>query len=449
MTDAIGERFFRHEHGRLLAVLVRRFGAARLEAVEDAVQWALLAAVETWPRQGLPDRPSAWLYRVAHNRITGALRTEGRRARLLAHEHDDDPVGWSAPEAVLPHEVGDAMLHMLLVCCDPEISRESQLVLALETLCGFDVSEIAERLFTSEASVYKRKSRARARLRMRPLDVDADLSNAELMARVPTVLAVLYAMFTEGHLSSRADGAVSTELCDEAGRLATLLAEHPIGARPEAFALVALMHLHAARLPARCDGAGGLILLEHQDRQRWDPDRIALGMRWLQRSAAGDRLSRYHAEAAIAAEHCMAPSLDQTRWDRIVACYERLEAGGASPIHRLNRAVATAQWRGPSAGLAVLDGLAAPAWLAESHLLHAVLADLHRRCGHHDLATEHRRRALAAAPSEAIHRLLRHRLGDPEGEGEGRRAPAKASAWAEIDVEVEGSRRGTRRSTRA
>src|SRR5262245_7798985 len=192
---------------------------------------------------------------------------------------------------------------MMFACCDDAIPVESQLAIALKTLCGFDVREIAERLFTSEANVYKRLGRARSRLRQLGSLPD-DLTGAQFSSRLSVVQGILYLLFTEGYLSSHAEGAIRRDLCDEAKRLTLILAEHPVGGTPETFALLALMHLHAARMSARQDGAGGLLLLEEQDRALWDRQEIFVGLSWLARSATGDNLSRYHAEAGIAAEHC-------------------------------------------------------------------------------------------------------------------------------------------------
>lgn len=212
------------------------------------------------------------------------------------------------------------------------------------------------------------------------------------------------------HLSSHAEMAIRRELCDEAIRLATILAEHPAGQSPETFALLALMQLHAARMTARQDSSGGLLLLEEQDRELWDRQRIRIGLEWLAKSSQGDRFSRYHAEAGIAAEHCLAPSFRETRWDRVVECYALLERIAPSALHRLNRAVAVAEWRGPAEGLAVLAGFEPPTWLAGSYLWAAVLADLHRRGGDADAASRYREIACNSAPSPAVKELLQRRL---------------------------------------
>lgn len=405
-TPQLTEHFFRHEYGRLVAMLSRRVGMLHLETIEDAVQSALLAAFESWTTGGTPENPSAWLFRVAHNNAVEELRRRARRERLL------DKEGAARTEGIetefLTGNLQDDLLRMLFFCCDSSIPIESQLAIALKTLCGFDVSEIAERLFTTEANVYKRLGRARNRLRELPLEPD-QLTAEQLSSRLPAVQSVLYLIFTEGYLSHAAP-AIRRELCDEAKRLALLLAEHPAGRTPETFALLALMHLHAARLSARQDGSGGLLLLEEQDRVHWDQRQVQIGLAWLARSAQGDVFSRYHAEAGIAAEHCLAPTFDETRWDRIVECYALLERLAPSALHRLNRAVAVAQWRGPTEGLALLEGFEPPAWLAGSYMWAAVLADLYRRCGRDELAQRYRDAAIGSAPSPAIRDVLKRRL---------------------------------------
>lgn len=286
---------------------------------------------------------------------------------------------------------------------------ESQIVFALKILCGFGIREIAHRLFTSDANVYKRLGRARSRLREFPPHVD-ELSGNQCASRLPAVNKILYVLFTEGYLSSHPEMAIRRELCDEAIRLALNLSEHPVGQIPETFALLALMHLHVARMTGRQAGAGGLLLLEEQDRSLWDQQGIQVGMEWLAKSAKGDGFSRYHAEAGIAAEHCLAPSFQETRWDKVVECYALLEQLAPSPIHKLNRAVAVAEWRGPEAGLAVLQGFEPPSWLVGSFLWSAVLADLHQRKGNVRSAKDYRDDALKSAPTSAIKRLFQRRL---------------------------------------
>jgi RNA polymerase sigma factor (sigma-70 family) len=426
------EHFFRHEYGRVVAQLAHRVGVRHIELVEDAVQSALVAALTTWVAKELPRDPGAWLYRAACNHLVGDLRRDAGRRQILESAADDIARA-AAEDPAATHfagEVRDDLLRMLFVCCDEAIPRESRLVLALKTLCGFNTAEIALRLFTSEANVHKRLERARNRLRessadpswSRPLSRFAracgGLASPPLEAlrtRLASVHEVLYLLFNEGFLSAHVESAIRRELCDEALRLATLLAEHPVGAVPETFALLALMHLHVARFAARIDGSGGLLLLEEQDRRLWDHERMRVGAEWLARSASGDAFSRYHAEAGIAAEHCFAPSFRETRWKEIADLYAMLERVAPSPLHTMNRAVAVAELQGPAAALALLDGMVPPTWLEGSYLWDAVLGDLHRRVGHTEAFHRHRARALSAAPTDAVRELLRRRWSDALG----------------------------------
>jgi RNA polymerase sigma factor (sigma-70 family) len=409
-TPALVEHFFRRDYGRVVAMLVRRAGVHHLQLVEDAVQHALMAALETWTRDGLPADPGGWIYKVGWHRAVQDLRKNARQRTILeAWPSDAFHDAEESPDPPLAEEIRDDMLRMLFVCCEEAIPRESQIVLALKILCGFSTQEIALRLFISEANVHKRLGRARERLRETPADLEQSPME-KLSSRLPTVHAVLYLLFNEGYLSAQAEQAIRRELCEEAVRLATLVAEHPVGAVPESFALLALMHLHSARLEARLGEAGDLLLLEEQDRSLWNQESIASGMEWLRRSAKGNVFSRFHAEAAIAAEHCLAPAYSETRWQEIAGLYAMLEQVAPSPLHALNRAVAVAEWQGPAAGLAILERVSAPASLTDSYLWQAVLGDLNQRAGHVDLAQLHGERASRAAPTPAIRDALRRRF---------------------------------------
>ena len=369
-----------------------------------------MSALTSWVAKGKPEDPEAWLYHVAHNHLIGVLRKDAGRLRILEgarHEMTaaaDDP---ASPR--FGDDVDDELLRMLFVCCDDAIPRDSRLVLALKTLCGFSTAEIALRLFLSEANVLKRLGRARDRLRAFPPDFDA-LPLPALQSRLASVHVVLYLLFNEGYLSAQSDRTIRREMCEEAIRLTTLLAKHQVGATPETFALLALMHFHSARLTARLDVMGGLVLLEEQDRSLWDRDQMRLGAEWLQKAASGESFTRFHAEAGIAAEHAFAPSFAQTRWHEIADLYAMLDRIAPSPLNAMNRAVAVAEWQGPEAGLALMDNIEPPPWLLGYYLWDAVLGELHRRAGHNAEARGCMERALASAPTDAERELLRRRL---------------------------------------
>jgi RNA polymerase sigma-70 factor (ECF subfamily) len=268
-------------------------------------------------------------------------------------------------------------------------------------------------MFQSQDAIVKRLQRARSTLRENSVAVSAP-PVAELAERLPAVLQMLYLLFNEGYSSGQPDQLIRRELCEEAVRLGLLLVEHPVGARPEVDALLALFYLHAARFEARVDGAGGLLLLEDQDRSLWDRELIEVGLSYLQRAARGEQFSRFHVEAAIAVEHCLAASYAETRWSEITRLYEALERFAPSPLNTLNRAIALAEWQGPSAGLAVLLALKPPSWLLGYYLWDATLGELYRRQGDAARAREHLQRALDAAPTHAEKALIRRRLAAAE-----------------------------------
>ncbi|MCA9622356.1 MAG: sigma-70 family RNA polymerase sigma factor [Myxococcales bacterium] len=409
--------FFRHESGRLIASLVRRHGAAQLEVIEDAVQGALAAALSTWARRGIPDNPSAWLTRVAQNGVIDQLRRRTRDRDLkaqLGEAGDSHPPASSPPaEVAFVDEIDDDELRMLFVCCDPALDPRSQLVLALKWLGGFGAREIATRLFITTANAEKIVGRGRARLEERWSRREAGVPEPapdELAERLSAVQAVIYLLFNEGYSSQREDEVIVRELCEEALRLGQRLVAQRVGDVPESWALLALMHFHIARLDARLDGEGGLLLLEEQDRSRWDREHIHRGMMALGRASAGERFSRYHAEAAVMAEHCLAPSFAETRWGEIVSLYELLERQAPSPLYTLNRAIALAEWRGPEAGLEVLEAMTPPAWLLRYYLWDAALGELLRRAGRQERAASYLRRAIDAAPTRAERRIFEARL---------------------------------------
>jgi RNA polymerase sigma-70 factor (ECF subfamily) len=409
VSDATGElveHFFRHAYGRVVATLARRFGLDALEAAEDAVQEAMGIALQSWPARGTPADPTAWLYQVANRHLLDRLRRADRWDRITSSHPGEAHEEASAPAPTFAAEIGDDDLRMLFVCCDPDLVVESQIALALKLLCGFSTREIALRLFTTEANVYKRLERGRIRLAARPLALDTP---PDVATRLPAVHTVLYLLFNEGY-GARGDTLVRRELCEEALRLCARLLEHPGADVPATRALRALMHLHLARLPTRVDATGELLTLEDQDRAQWDRAHIEQGMRWLHASAEGGAFTRFHAEAAIAVEHVTAPSFDDTRWLEIAQLYLLLDRVAPSPLNRLNRAVAIACASGPQAGLDSLVGVRLPPGIEAFYLWDAVVGDLQRRAGDLDAARVRLARALTTAPSDAERALLRRRL---------------------------------------
>src|SRR5262245_18109169 len=420
---ALVEHFFRHEFGRLVAVLTRSLGVRRLDLIDDVVQAALVQALETWSRHGVPEEPAGWLYRTARNLAIDALRRERTHAQALPRLAEDarqEAAGSGDPrraradprqalDVQFADEIGDEPLRLLFVCCHEAVPAESRVAMALRTLCGFSTAEIARALLTTEANVQKRIERALDRLR--ELDVDFDTPDAaQLGARLDAVLAVIYLLFSQGCHATHGDMPIRRDLCDEARRLARMLANHPVGDVPAVHALLALMCFHGARFDARVALDGAIVLLEEQDRSAWNWSDVREGMEWLARSAAGAELTRYHVEASIAWEHCRAPTFADTDWRRMAELYDTLERIAPSPLISLNRAVVEAYLHGPKAGLERLAAVHPEGVPGRHPGWHALIGELNCRLGRHAAAQHASQEALRLATPRAEQEFLRRRL---------------------------------------
>jgi RNA polymerase sigma factor (sigma-70 family) len=368
------DRLFREEAGKLVSVLTRIFGIDRLELAEDAVQEALVRALRTWPYYGIPENPAAWITQTAKNLALDIVRRE-KRFRDKEPEIIASIDGFVSSESpALGTEIKDDRLRLMFACCHPLIPHEAQTALALKTLCGFSTAEIAMAFLTTEAATAKRLTRARQRIRelQIPFEIPA---GEELSIRLDGVLQTIYLLYNEGYKASSGDNLIREELCQEAIRLGTLLVEHPAADHPRTHALLALMLLNAARLPARVDEEGNILRLKEQDRSSWNQPMIAHGMRHLAQSAAGDEVTAYHLQAGIAACHCAASDYESTDWPRILALYDRLIQIDDSPVIALNRAVAIAEVHGPRAGIEAVEAVQNNRQLESYYLLYAVLAE--------------------------------------------------------------------------
>lgn len=404
------EPVLRHEYGRVVARLLREFGTARLAEVEDGLGQAMLEATLAWRSRGVPPNAGAWLLRAARHRVIDELRRQ--RTLPLPEEAELDELPADPPTSGLSGEVHDDELRALLACADPSIPLPSQVVFALRTLCGFSTREIATRLVTTEENVQKRWERARDALRL--VDLQGDPVATERETRAQAVLRMIYVLFTEGYFASNGETVLRLELCREALRLGTLVAEHPRDSSSEAWALVALMHLHHARRDARTDEAGAPVLLEEQDRSLYRRSELATGLAALQRATRVGPTSKFHLEAAIAAEHAFAPTFGDVRWASIVALYAQLGKVDPSPLHSLHEAIALSYAEGPAVALARLEALSLPAWLTSSQLWPATQADFHRRLGHVEAARSLYEKAIALAPPfEGL--VLKRRLAELGG----------------------------------
>ncbi|MDB6093582.1 MAG: polymerase sigma factor [Verrucomicrobia bacterium] len=412
------DHLFRREFGRLVAILTRQFGVEHLHLAEDVVQDALVRAMQAWPYSGVPQNPTAWLLQTAKNRALDHTRRRtlwrGRQSKLIPLVEDCLHSALTASPPQFEDEIRDSQLRMMFVCGHPGLPVEAQVALTLKTLCGFGEREIAAAFLASEAAVTKRIVRARQFLREHGVAVEMPLA-AELASRVEMVLQALYLLFNEGYKASHGDSLLRLDLCQEAIRLTELLAAHPVGQRPVTDALLALMYLNAARLPARTDGEGALLLLAEQDRSRWNRSQVAIGLRHLASSGAGPSVTRYHLEAGIASCHCLAPSFAETDWAQIVSLYDLLLEQDGSPIVALNRAVAVAYASGQRAGLDAIDRIKDRTALENYHLLHAVSGQLWFDAGDQARAASSFRRALELATLPAERVLLEKRLAQCRG----------------------------------
>jgi len=412
MPADLHEHLFRHEAGRMTASLTRLFGVQNFALVEDVVQDAFCRALEVWKLRGVPANPSAWLMTTARNRALDMIRRE-RTARTFAPEVTRLlETEWTAAAVVAEAFSGDVVLaeqlRMMFSCCHPDLAEPAQIALILNILCGFAAPEIAAAFLTGRAAIEKRIARGRRLLA--GSSTLFDLSDADFAARLSAVHRALYLLFNEGYHGASTHGAVRAELCDEAMRLTALLREHRATRTPATFALSALMALHAARLPARIDAAGELQSLWEQDRSAWNHALIAEGQELLDRSAAGDELTAYHVEAAIAAVHAAAPTVAGTDWNAIVTLYDRLMEIAPSAVVALNRAIAIAQRDGPDQGIEAIERIADRERLGAYPFFPAALGELERRRGNVGEARTYFGQALRLARSDAERRYIERRI---------------------------------------
>ena len=403
---------FRREAGRIVAALTRVFGVHNLALAEDVVQDALCRALEVWKLRGVPDNPSAWLMATAKNRALDVLRRE-RTARTFAPDvtrllESEWTIVPALDELLEPAAIRDDELRMMFSCCHPRVPEEAQVALVLQILCGFGASEIASAFLCSEAAVEKRITRGKRALAASKTLFDLAAEGA-IEARLGAVHRALYLLFNEGYHGA-SEAPVRVELCEEAMRLVALLSADPRSATPATFALGALMCLHAARLPARIDGAGELVSFFEQDRARWDRTLIAEGRRLLDASATGPAITEYHLEAAIASVHADASSAADTRWDSIVSLYDTLFTIRSSPVVALQRALAIAERDGAEEGLAAIAVIEARERLSAYPFYFAALGELELRRGSARVASGHFNAALALARNGLERRFLSARL---------------------------------------
>jgi len=408
-ADAAVEEVYRSDWGRIVATLIRMIGD--FDVAEEAAQEAFATALDQWRSTGVPESPRKWIIQTARHKAIDRIRRRTRLQEILQSQAASAEVPAAHEPDFDSDEISDDRLRLIFTCCHPALAVEAQVALTLRTLGGLETHEIARAFLVPDATMAQRLVRAKRKIK------DAGIpyvvpGKQDMPARLDAVLTVIYLVFNEGYTATQGEALVRTDFCAEAIRLGRIVRMLTAPESPaEATGLLALMLLQDSRRDARLDAAGDIVLLEDQDRRRWDRQQIAEALPLVDESLRGGP-GPFALQAAIAAEHCRAARPEDTNWPQILRLYDLLERVQPSPIVSLNRAVAVAMVEGPSAALALVDELAESGELDGYHLLHAARADLLRRMGSSAEAARSYARALQLATNESERRFLRKRLAE-------------------------------------
>jgi RNA polymerase sigma-70 factor (ECF subfamily) len=395
---------FRTEYRKIISVIGKLFGMQRIETAEDIVGDTFLLAAETWGLKGVPENPTAWLYRVARNKAVDHIRHHQVFDKKIVPEIKSNAPLISESDIDLSNRnISDSQLQMMFAVCHPCISSESQVGLALSLLCGFGTEEIADAFLSNKETIYKRLARAKEKLKAEKAEIELP-DPAEISNRLENVLTTLYLLFSEGYYSASNNMALRKDFCLEAMRLNLMLLDYPPTNTPAANALLSIMCFHSSRFEARIDGAGDLVLYEDQDRSLWNTELIEKGIYYLSRASTGTKLSRYHLEAAIAYWHTRKTDTAE-KWEDILQLYNRLLQLEYSPITALNRTYALSKANGIEEAIVEAEKLK----LEDNHLYHSLLANLYQE-KNKTTALQHWNKALELARTEADKKLIRKKI---------------------------------------
>ena len=404
------DHLFRHESGKMIAVLSKLLGLQHLETAQDIVQDSLLQAMNTWRFKGVPENPTAWLYRVAKNKAIDFLRRE-KKFKTISPEYNyllqsEYTLSSTVNNLFLENEIQDSQLRMMFACCHPSIPPESQIALTLKTLCGLSVTEIAKAYLTNDETISKRIYRAKEKIKSENIELTVP-QNEELIERLDFVLKSLYLLFNEGYHSYHPEFLIREDLCEEAMRLCYMLTQQPVTNYPRVKALLSLMCFQASRLETRIDDNGNIILLKNQDRKKWTRELIQKGFDYLDAAAEPFEVSTYNIEAAIASLHAAAPSFDRTDWKSIYHLYDMLYQLQPNPIVAMNKAIASAYAISKQNALEELQSIQG---LEQHHLYYASIGEIYFDLENKLEAKKYFEKALSLTSSSAEQQLLDTRI---------------------------------------
>lgn len=394
----------------MVSVLTRIFGLQHIEIAEDIVQDTFVKAVHEWSYNSIPPNPQAWLYKVAKNKTIDYIRHQKHVEEYASEVNLLLKSEWTLLSSVnnlfLDNEIIDSQLRMIFTSCHPSLPVESRIALTLKTLCGFNIKEIAKAMLTTEANINKRLFRAKQKIREENLSFEIP-AGKDLSERLDTVYKVIYLLFNEGYNASDSENLIREDLCAEAIRLGLLLSDNAIGKMPKTYALIALMCFHAARLQARLDDKGYIILLREQDRTLWSKELINKGYEFLSKASYGEEISEYHLEAAIAAHYCKPDKFEDTDWNAILGLYEMLIQINPSPVTVLNKSIVVSQIFGPKQALEEIINVKE---LQSYYLYHTTLAEFYTQLKEYVSAKSHLETALGLTNSNAEMNLIKQRI---------------------------------------